>query len=246
MSEQLETTIIEGFISVAAVFEAGSRDVHAVFLGEGRINGRIRWLLHRCEERNVPVTYLSAAEIDAKADGRSHGGVLAVVGSRRFVPLAALLVGDAPFVVMLDGVEDPFNFGQAVRAFYAAGAAGLVVRPRNWLSAAGVVARASAGASEQMAIAVADTAELAADFYGEQGLATACLAAETAVSIYDADLTQPLFLLVGGEKRGITRSFLRRADMVLTIPYGRPFAHSLGTTAAAAVLAFEMHRQRSS
>jgi tRNA G18 (ribose-2'-O)-methylase SpoU len=150
----------------------------------------------------------------------------------------------APFIVMLDGVEDPYNFGQAVRAFYAAGADGLVVRPRNWMSAAGVVARASAGASERIRTAVAETAQEAADFFRARGLTIAVADKERAVSLYNADLTVPLFLLIGGEKRGVTRSFADAADLRLRIPYGRAFAPSLGTTPAAAAIAFEIMRQR--
>jgi 23S rRNA (guanosine2251-2'-O)-methyltransferase len=145
---------------------------------------------------------------------------------------------------MLDGVEDPFNFGQAVRAFYAAGAHGLVVRPRSWMSAAGVVGRASAGASERIPTAQAESAEAAAEVFRAAGLRVAIADSQRAISLYDADLRIPLFLLVGGERRGVTRSFASKADLRLKIPYGRPFEHDLGTTAAAAVLAFEILRQR--
>jgi len=147
---------------------------------------------------------------------------------------------------MIDGVEDPFNFGASVRALYAAGADGLVLRPRNWLSAAGTVARASAGASELISTALAETAAEAAAFFRAQGLLVACATEERgSVSLYEADLTAPLFLLLGGEKRGITRSFLDQADLKLRIPYGRPMPHSLGTASATAVIAFEIMRQRS-
>lgn len=64
------------------------------------------------------------------------------------------------------------------------------------------------------------------------------------MSIYEADLSGPLFLVIGGERRGITRSFLDQADLLLEIPYAQPFDQSLGTTAATAVLAFEVMRQR--
>jgi 23S rRNA (guanosine2251-2'-O)-methyltransferase len=133
-----------------------------------------------------------------------------------------------------------------VRTLYAAGVNGLVLRPRNWLSAAAVVTRASAGATEWMPTAVAETAEEAAAFYRQAGLAVACTSQQTdSISIYKADLTTPLFLLLGGEKRGITRSFLAQADLKLEIPYGREqFQQSLGTVAAAAILSFEIRRQR--
>ena len=72
----------------------------------------------------------------------------------------------------------------------------------------------------------------------------ACTARESAVSIYEADLSRPTFLLIGGEKRGITRSFLDQAELRLRIPYGRPFEKSLGAAASTAVIAFELLRQR--
>ena len=159
--------------------------------------------------------------------------------------MIALMGVERPFIVMLDGIEDPFNFGQALRSLYAAGAAGVVVRPRNWFSAAGIVARASAGVSEQMPIAIAETAEYAADTYRQLGLRIAATSNQNAVSLYEADLIEPLFLLLGGEKRGITRSFLAQADLVLQIPYQQPnFQQSLGVVASAAIVAFEVMRQR--
>ena len=104
-----------------------------------------------------------------------------------------------------------------------------MLRPRNWLSAAGVVARASAGASELMPTALAETAAEAAAFFRARGLAVACATDERgSASIYDTDLTVPLLLLIGGEKRGVTRSFLDHADLKLRIPYGRPMPHSPG------------------
>jgi 23S rRNA (guanosine2251-2'-O)-methyltransferase len=106
------------------------------------------------------------------------------------------------------------------------------------------VARASAGASERIPTAVAETAEAAASFFRGQGLIIACTGQEKAVDLDAVDLTRPIFLLVGGEKRGITRSFLDQADLCLRIPYGREFGQSLGTAAAAAILGYEVMRQR--
>jgi 23S rRNA (guanosine2251-2'-O)-methyltransferase len=238
-------TLIEGLIAVMAALEADSRPIQRILIDRERREYEVIKLVRRAAERGAAVERVSAAEIDALTNGKTHGGVAAWVGERRFVTLEALLpAAETPFIAMLDGVEDPYNFGQAVRALYAAGAHGLVVRPRNWMSAAGVVARASAGASERIPTAVAETVEAAALFYRAHGLKIALSARDRAVSIYDADLTVPLFLVIGGEKRGVTRSFADAADMRLKIPYGRAFPLSLGTTAAAAALAFEIMRQR--
>lgn len=252
---ETDVQLLEGHISIEAALEARSRPIYKIVIQQDKAQSsrvkrqqRQRHLAHieqMAASQGVPLHFAPAAEIDAQANGQSHGGMIAVVGPRHFVSMDDLLHNrDCPFIVMLDGIEDPFNFGQAVRTLYAAGASGLVVRPRNWMTAAGVVARSSAGASERMATAVAEDAETAADFFHQQGLQIACTGQEGATSLYATDLTQPLFLLLGGEKRGITRSFLRKADLIIEIPYGRDVRYALGAAAAAAIIGFEAMRQR--
>lgn len=246
MSE--EQTVLEGAISVEAALKSGSRPIHKLLIRmeeSSMIHRDVVRLVAEADRQRIPISYVNAEAISQVASGNTHGGIVALVGERQFVALDALVADiTRPFVVMLDGVEDPFNFGQAVRAFYAAGADGLVLRPRNWMSAAGVVARASAGASELMPTAIAETTQDAADFFRAKGLRVAVAAKDRAESIYEADLSGPLFLVIGGEKRGVTRSFEDAADLRLSIPYGRRYPQSLGTTAASAVLAFEIMRQR--
>jgi 23S rRNA (guanosine2251-2'-O)-methyltransferase len=240
-----DETILEGFVSVRAALKAGSRDIYQISIRRDKWDKGVAWLEHAAAAAGIPVERIDAEAIDAAAEGSSHGGLIARVGPRRFATLDEIGQGRAaPFVVMLDGVEDPFNFGQAVRALYAAGADGLIVRPRNWMSAAGVVARASAGASEWIPTAIAETAQEAADYFRARGLMIAVAEEEKSVSIYEAALAGPLFVVIGGEKRGITRSFVDQADLRLRIPYARDFDQSLGTTAATSILAFEVMRQR--
>ena len=248
-----EESWLEGVISIEAALEANSREIGVIYMNKNRFASKRRRKrdlpLHRlkkqAEDATISVNLVDGAFIAERTSGQSHGGAIAQVGGRRFIEMGALIEGvKRPFIVMLDGIEDPFNFGQSVRALYAAGVHGVVVRPRNWTSAASVVARASAGASERMPMAVVETAEAAAEFYRERGLAVACTALDGATSIYDANLLQPLFLLLGGEKRGITRSFLNQAELRLAIPYKRPFNHSLGTVASTSAIAFEWLRQR--
>ncbi len=240
-----ESAWMEGRISVAAALLGSRRSVEAIYLRQGRWDRDLQRLRREAEAAGIPVLSESEAFFAEHASGQTHGGVLARVGPRRFDDLAALgAEEERPLIVMLDGIEDPFNFGQAVRALYAAGAHGLVVRPRNWLSAVSVVTRASAGATELLPTAVAGTALDAAILLRDRGLQIACTTQDGATSVYDADLTGPLFLLIGGEKRGITRSFLEQAELRLEIPYGREFAASLGAAASTAVFAFEAARQR--
>jgi 23S rRNA (guanosine2251-2'-O)-methyltransferase len=244
MSDQ-ERSWLEGRISVEAALSGGNRPVYQVYVQQGKWDRKLQRLKKTAESQQIPVQQVTADFINTRTGGQSHGGVVAEVGPRRFLPLADLLPQTGnPFIVMLDGIEDPFNFGQAVRALYAAGVDGLVVRPRNWLSAASVVARSSAGTADLMPTAVAETSLDAATFFRQHGLTIACTSDKGAISLYETDLTQPLFLLIGGERRGVTRSFLDQADVKVRIPYGRSFSYSLGAAAATAVVAFEAARQR--
>jgi 23S rRNA (guanosine2251-2'-O)-methyltransferase len=271
---QSDPIILEGAISIEAALHAGLRPINSIMVHSDKSGPAIFRIEREAGRRGIPVTRVDAATLhgiipvrggpaasDSLSSGGSHGGVIAIAGPRRFVPLEELansaavtqtnplsIVEATPgkgWVVMIDGVEDPYNFGAAVRSAYAAGAAGLVVRDRNWFTAAGLVARASAGASEAIPTAIAGTVDAAADVFRAAGYAIVC-AGETpdAVSLYDADLTGRFFLLIGGEKRGVTRSFREQADLTLRIPYGNRSAQSLGTAAATAVIAFEVLRQR--
>ena len=143
--------LLEGLVSIRAALESGSREVFSILVSQDAVDGEIARLEMRAAKSGISVERLSDEVIAFLAGGSSHGGVIARVGPRIFATLDDLPAkASNPFIVMLDGVEDPFNFGHAVRALYAAGADGIVVRPRNWTSSAAIVARASAGASERM------------------------------------------------------------------------------------------------
>lgn len=235
---------IAGGIAVESVLEAGNRAVSLVLVRRDRLDGRVARVQRLARERGVVVERLTAEEMASRAPVEPREGLLARVGPRRMAALDDLLTeaGAAPALIMLDGVEDPYNFGQAARALYAAGVDGLIVRPRHWLSAETVI-RASAGASEFMPTAVAESAETAASVCRARGLRVA-VADETGEPMVGVDLRGPLLLIIGGEKRGITRSFLAAADLRVRIPYARPFPRALGAAGAATVLGFEIRRQR--
>ena len=244
--DDLSDAVIEGHLAVRATIAASSREVKMLYVREDKLDRPARTTVALAREARIHVKTVAEHEIQALASGRTHGGIIAVVGARRFLDPADLLGKDASIVVMLDGLEDPYNFGSCVRSLYAAGIDGLALPHRNWMSAAGVVTRASAGASEHMPTAVFGSALAAAEFFRSHGYTVACAAdAPQAVPMYSCDFTRKVFLLIGGEKRGITRSFLSDADTVVKIPYGRDTGIALDAAAATAALAFEALRQRS-
>lgn len=241
-----EKVWIGGLIPVQAVIEGGARPIRRMLVQDDRLDGVTARLQQSARERGIPFKRVPEAEMGQVYGSDRHGGILVEVGPRHFLSLGALLApSDVAGIFMLDGVEDPFNLGQAIRSLYAAGATGLVLRERNWLAASEVVVRSSAGASEKMPTALAETPEQAADFYRRHGLVVIVATQDDAVSLHDVDLRQPFLLVIGGEKRGISRAMQRNADLRVTIPYGRDFNAPLGAAAAAAVLGFEMLRQRS-
>jgi len=237
--------VLEGHLSVEAALEAGARPIHRIWAVRPG-DRRFRRLRALAREAAVVIDQVEAERIDEVASGRSHGGIVAIVGPRRTVSVHQLLAegGERPLVVMLDGIEDPFNHGQAVRALYAAGVDGLVVR-RDWDTAVATVTRASAGATELMPTATVATAHEAAEACRAAGMRIVVAdAADGAVPVDDADLRGALFVLIGGERRGVTRSFVDEADVRIRIAYGRERAPDLGAASAAAVIAFAAFRQR--
>ena len=141
----------------------------------------------------------------------------------------------------MEGIEDPYNFGYAVRSLYAAGATGIIVGERNWMGASGVVARSSAGCSELMNMYVCDPLE-AVVLLSKKGYRILCAGIRDSFSLFDTDLSLPLCVVLGGEKRGISRAVLDKADQIVRIDYGADFGGSLSTAASAAVFGFEIFR----
>lgn len=232
---------IEGAVAVEAVLQAGSRPVSDVLIRRDRFDGAAARIERLSRAAGVEAARVSAEALREHVDDE-QATILARVGARRLVELDALMGLDEAALVMLDGVEDPFNFGQAVRSLYAAGIDGLILRRRNWLSAAATVIRASAGATEWLPTAVAEADDLVAA--ARARAVPIVVAEEGGAPMDETDLTGSLLLVIGGEKRGVARPLRQAADRRVAIPYGRDFPYALGAAPAATALAFEMLRQR--
>ena len=200
------------------------------------------WLGHRADELGFSLTLTDRAEIDSLAVGNTHGGILVRCSERSLRKLSTLAPTPNGFYILLEGIEDPYNFGYALRSLYAAGVDGIILGEHNWMTAAGVVCRASAGASEQLPIYLSDGCE-AAHFFKSHGYTVVCADLRESIPLYEARLPKPILLIVGGEKRGISRALLSLADIRVSIPYGRPFEASLSAASAATVVAYEILRQ---
>ncbi len=184
----------------------------------------------------------SAQELDAICVGTSHGGIVAIASDRTIPQLAGKYISKNGFYVMIQGIEDPYNFGYALRSLYACGADGIILPKRNWMSAAGVVCRSSAGASELFDMYESDPDDTVRIFKS-LGYTVVCAEEKTDNVLGKCALPLPILLIVGGEKRGISRSVLDAADMLVKIDYGREFSASLSAASATTMFAYEIMRQ---
>jgi 23S rRNA (guanosine2251-2'-O)-methyltransferase len=245
----INSNILEGIISIRSLISAreakiNDRQIDKILFNISKTDSKRReldYLKAKSKANGFTVETAEPDIIDSMTVGNTHGGIIAICGERSFAPLAGNILPNS-FYIMLEGVEDPYNFGYALRSVYAAGAAGVVLSPRNWMGAAGVVCRSSAGASELMPMYISDGTE-AAILFKNAGYKIICAEKKDAVSVYETDLRFPVFLIVGGEKRGISRSLLDMADILVKLEYGRLFPAALSTASAASILAYEVLRQ---
>ena len=179
--------------------------------------------------------------------GNSHGGIVALC-EERTIPFLTQAdfeekINKNGFYAMIQGIEDPYNFGYALRSLYAVGCDGIILGERNWMSAAGVVCRSSAGASEMFPVYKCDEI-IAANLFKSNGFNVVCADERTDNILGQCDLPCPILLIVGGEKRGISKSLLELADTLVKIPYGREFKASLSAASATTMFAYEIMRQK--
>ena len=178
--------------------------------------------------------------------GNSHGGIVAICKERTIPTLTKEIfktkIDKNGFYAMIQGIEDPYNFGYALRSLYAVGCNGIILGERNWMSAAGVVCRSSAGASEMFSVYKCDEID-AVKLFKENGYNIVCADERTDNILGETVLHFPILLVVGGEKRGISHTLLELADTLVKIPYGREFKASLSAASATTMFAYEIMRQ---
>ena len=163
------STVFEGMTSIRALLDnlkdgvKNARKIEKILFDKSKLKSKekeYRYLIKMAEIFGFDLSLVDTSEIDEISIGASHGGILAFCGERAYDKLTPSALTQNGFYVMIEGIEDPYNFGYALRSIYAAGADGIILTERNWLSAAGVVCRSSAGASERLNILISFTISL--------------------------------------------------------------------------------------
>lgn len=255
--KQVESNIFEGMTSIRAVLKSiesadpdYDRKIISVYYDESKKKARaseLSYIKAMSYKYGFEVAALPSVQIDEMALGNTHGGLLMKTTARTIPELSPIAIDsripkDKRFFVMLEGIEDPYNFGYALRSLYAAGVSAVILTKRNWMTAAGVVCRASAGASELVPMYQAEQ-DLCISTMHDLGVRIICADMKNSVSIYEANLAFPLFLAIGGEKRGLSRELLDAADEIVRLEYGRDFPAALSAASAATIAGFEVMRR---
>lgn len=244
-----DSTVFEGMTSIRAILnnlkenKSDARKINKILIDKEKLKSRakeIGYLKKMAELFEFEIEETTKEAIDSYSVGASHGGIIAFCSDKSYKTLESTDITDNGFYVMIEGIEDPYNFGYALRSIYASGVDGVILSERNWLSAAGVVCRSSAGASERLNVYIANDSFI--DTFKSKGYKIVCADIKNSISVYEADLKKPIFLIVGGEKRGISSSIIKQADQIVRIDYGRSFDAALSAASAATILAFEVFK----
>lgn len=242
--------IFEGIVSFRALVSAYSSDfnnrkITKVYYSQEKLEKNAHefsFIKAKSHELSFEIEICPHEKIDSITVGTSHAGIAIECTERSLPDLALIKPKDNGFYVMLDGIEDPYNFGYALRSMYAAGVDGVVLSKRNWMSAAGIVCRSSAGASEQMPMWVCQDYSML-EVFKQNGFSIVCTGMENSVSLYQTQIKKPLLLVVGGEKRGISKKVVDFSDMTVRLDYAKDFPAALSAASAASIICFEIFRQ---
>jgi 23S rRNA (guanosine2251-2'-O)-methyltransferase len=240
--------VVYGIRPVLEALRARARDVSLLLVVEGETQKAVREVVDAARAAEVAVETKARVVVDEMAGHGNHQGVCAVVGEYPYVEPEGLLEtararGEAPLIVVLDGVQDPQNLGALVRSAHVLGAHGIIIPQDRAAPVTPAVVRASAGATEHVQVARVVNLARALDALKEAGLWIAGGVADSASAPWDVDLTGPTALVVGAEGKGIRPLVLRQCDFLVRIPMlGR--VASLNVSVAGALLMYEALRQR--
>lgn len=244
---ELPDDVLVGRNAVTEALKSG-RGINKLWIASGDREGSVAEIAALAKERGIVVQYVERAKIEALVGGHRHQGVLAYVAPVPYAELedilkAAEAKGEAPFLVLLDELEDPHNLGALLRTADATGVHGILIPKRRSVSLNATVAKTSAGAVEYVPVARIGNIAQTLKKLKEKGFWVAGADMDGEKAYYEADLTGPLVLVVGSEGKGMSRLTKEACDFIVRMPMvGR--INSLNASVAGSILMYESMRQR--
>lgn len=238
---------IEGRNSVLELLESG-KDVNKIFVTRGEKHGSINKILGIAKERKIIVVEKDKKQMDEMAQEENYQGVIAIVPPFEYVEISDILEvakerNEDPFVIVLDGIEDPHNLGSIIRTAETAGVHGVIIPKRRAVSVNSTVNKASAGAVEHMKIARVTNISDAIEELKKAGLWVCGTAVDTNKYYYNQDLTGALAIVIGNEGKGIGEKVKKNCDFLVKIPM-KGKVQSLNASVSTGIVVYEAVKQR--
>lgn len=237
---------IEGRHSVLEAFRAGQL-IERLFVQKGLDDGPVLTILREAKKAGTMVDFVPKDRLDHMSETGRHQGVIASLSAFRYSEMQDIFdlaekKGTAPFIFILDGIEDPHNLGAIIRTANLAGAHGVIIPKRRAVGLTATVVKASAGAIHYTPVVKVTNLVSTMEELKERGLWFVCADMDGEI-MYRQNLTGPIGLVIGNEGNGVSRLVKEHCDFTASIPMDGDI-DSLNASVAAGVLAYEIVRQR--
>lgn len=237
---------IEGRNAVLEAFRSG-KTIDKLFVLDGCKDGPVQTILREAKKHDTIVNFVAKERLDQLSETKKHQGVIAMAAAYEYATVEDILQnakdkGEAPFIILLDNIEDPHNLGAIIRTANLAGAHGVIIPKRRAVGLTGTVAKTSAGAINYTPVAKVTNLTNTIKELKEEGLWFVC-ADMGGTTMYELDLKGPIGLVIGSEGEGVSKLVKENCDFVASIPM-KGDIDSLNASVATGVLAYEILRQR--
>lgn len=237
---------IEGRNAVLEALRAG-KPIDKLYVLDGCPDGPVRTIIREAKKGDTIINYVKKERLDQLSETGHHQGVIAMAASYEYATVEDILEkarkkGEAPFIFVLDNIEDPHNLGAMIRTANLAGAHGVIIPKRRAVGLTPTVARTSAGAINYTPVAKVTNLKQTMEQLKKEGMWFVC-ADMDGTPYYQMDLKGTMGLVIGNEGEGVSRLIKETCDFVASIPM-KGDIDSLNASVAAGVLAFEIARQR--
>ena len=241
-----EELTIEGRNAVLEAFRSG-KTIDRLFVLDGCQDGPVRTIVREAKKHDTIVNFVPKERLDSMSETGHHQGVMAYAAAYEYAEVEDILKiaeekGEAPFLFLLDGIEDPHNLGAIIRTANLAGAHGVIIPKRRAVGLTATVARTSAGALNYTPVAKVTNMAATIEDLKKRGIWFVC-ADMGGESMYRLNFTGPIGLVIGNEGEGVSRLVKEKCDMIASIPM-KGDIDSLNASVATGVLAYEIVRQR--
>lgn len=238
--------IIEGRNAVLEAFRAG-KTIDKLFVLDGCQDGPVKSILREAKKTDTIINFVDKERLDRLANSGHHQGVVAQAAAYEYAEVEDILnaakeKGEAPFIFILDEIEDPHNLGAIIRTANLCGAHGVIIPKRRAVGLTATVAKTSAGAVNYTPVAKVTNIAKTIEELKKEGMWFVC-ADMDGQTMYDLNLTGPIGLVIGNEGAGVSRLVKEKCGFTASIPM-KGDIDSLNASVAAGVLAYEIVRQR--